>query len=790
MLHRKVCLTALITFLTTIWLSSTLNSLPLFNVLPSLAQSQDTRKAQAEKLREEAEFKVTFVNEPQNAIQPLQQALAIYREIGDPQNEEGTLYALGEAYFLLGNSSQAISYFQQSLTLYKELNDFSEKQGSIQNNIPVERLEILGHAYLRQGNYREALNYYQQELASNSNQRNTDSKDLTNLGNAYYFLGDYTKAIDYYRRSLPKETQPVITGDILTNLGAVLFASGNYVEAEKTLIAAIKQFEIDRTMLNPGEEYAVGIFDSQSRPYNLLQQLLIVQNRPNEALEISERGQSRTFLDLLALRSSPQAAAQSPANSPTIAQIQKIAKQQNATIVKYSISYNDKSSYAGIWKLSQELELFVWVIKASGEINFRQVALDPRQRQRSSRLTASLQNFGQERIEQLGFPVMIAILIIIIGSSIRLMFWRKRLGIALTFVAASLTGGLAFLIMINQPLLVSRGESGASPSPQPNSPLTELVYSAQQSIGVSNRGLSEIVKGKTSKNAQESLQQLHQLLIEPIADLLPTNPTAHVIFIPQSNLFNVPFPALQAPTGQYLIEKHTLLTAPSIQVLELTHKQRQRVLGATNEALVVGNPIIPKTMPVTNPEELPEPLNLDSLPAAEQEAQDIAVLLGTQPLIGNQATETTVVQQLPKAKFIHLATHGLLDDFSGGIGPGAMILTPSGKDDGFLTTGEISKLNLNAELVVLSACQTGLGRTSSDGVIGLSRSFFTAGVPSVMVSLWSVPDQPTAFLMTNFYKNLQQPDKAKALRLAMLTTMKQHPNPVDWAAFTLIGEAE
>jgi CHAT domain-containing protein len=149
------------------------------------------------------------------------------------------------------------------------------------------------------------------------------------------------------------------------------------------------------------------------------------------------------------------------------------------------------------------------------------------------------------------------------------------------------------------------------------------------------------------------------------------------------------------------------------------------------------------------------------------------------------------VQQLPKAKFIHLATHGLLDDFSGGIGPGAMILTPSDKDDGFLTTGEIFDLNLNAELVVLSACQTGLGRTSSDGVIGLSRSFFSAGVPSVMVSLWSVPDQPTAFLMTNFYRNLQQqPDKAKALRLAMLTTMKQHPNPRDWAAFTLIGEAE
>jgi CHAT domain-containing protein len=93
--------------------------------------------------------------------------------------------------------------------------------------------------------------------------------------------------------------------------------------------------------------------------------------------------------------------------------------------------------------------------------------------------------------------------------------------------------------------------------------------------------------------------------------------------------------------------------------------------------------------------------------------------------------------------------------------------------------------------VVLSACDTGRGKITGDGVIGLSRSLITAGVPSVIVSLWSIPDAPTASLMTKFYKNLQQnPDKAQALRSAMLTTMKQHPNPVDWAAFTLIGEAQ
>jgi CHAT domain-containing protein len=98
-------------------------------------------------------------------------------------------------------------------------------------------------------------------------------------------------------------------------------------------------------------------------------------------------------------------------------------------------------------------------------------------------------------------------------------------------------------------------------------------------------------------------------------------------------------------------------------------------------------------------------------------------------------------------------------------------------------------MKLNAELVVLSACDTGRGTITGDGVIGLSRSLITAGVPSVIVSLWSVNDNSTAFLMSEFYRHLQQnPDKALALRQAMLATKQKYNHPFDWAAFTLIGE--
>lgn len=186
---------------------------------------------------------------------------------------------------------------------------------------------------------------------------------------------------------------------------------------------------------------------------------------------------------------------------------------------------------------------------------------------------------------------------------------------------------------------------------------------------------------------------------------------------------------------------------------------------------------------------------MSNLPAAEQEAKEIAKLFKTKAFTGNQAIKAKILPKLSQARIIHLATHGLLDDFKGLGVPGAIALAPSGNgelNDGLLTADEILDLKLNADLVVLSACDTALGQITGDGVIGLSRSLITAGTPSVIVSLWSVPDAPTAELMTEFYRNWRERklDKAQALRQAMLKTMENHPNPKDWAAFTLIGEAE
>ncbi|MGD1910425.1 MAG: CHAT domain-containing protein [Rivularia sp. (in: cyanobacteria)] len=284
-----------------------------------------------------------------------------------------------------------------------------------------------------------------------------------------------------------------------------------------------------------------------------------------------------------------------------------------------------------------------------------------------------------------------------------------------------------------------------------------------------------------------------------MASHLPTNPDERVIFIPHKSLFLVPFPALIDESGKYLIEKHTMMTAPAIQVLELTNKNNQGKLNLSSlqpkDLLVVGNP----TMPVVG---IP-PTQLSKLPGAEKEALAIAKLFNTTPLIGNQATKSAVVQKISSARVNHFATHELLDskDF-GELTPGALAFAPDTSltkekeevgavNEGLLKSTEIIDMKLNADLVVLSACDTGRGEIKSDGVIGLSRSLITAGASSVIVSLWKIPDDSTSQLMSEFYRQWEKTgDKAASLRKAMLITMKTNPKPIDWAAFTLIGEPE
>ncbi len=638
----------------------------------------------------------------QKAIDLFQQDLAIAKELGDRAGVGGALGNLGNAYYSLGDYQKAIDLFQQRLAIAKELGDRAGVGGALGN---------LGVAYESLGDYQKAIDFHQQSLAiaKELGDRAGVGRALGNLGIAYRSLGDYQKAIDFHQQYLAIAQQigdRAGVGRALNNLGVALFNSGNLAEAEKVLKQGIEVLKSQRGRLGNRDDFKISIFEEQARTYRTLQKVYIAQNKSTAALEVAESGRARAFVDLLTSRLSQEGDVSSSTDA-TIDQIKQIAKSQNATFVQYSI-IGDKFKIAGKqqWK---ESELYIWVIKPTGEVTFRKADLKP--------------------------------------------LWQKE-----------------------------------------NTTLAKLVSTTRESLGVDDDSRSifsqEVVNPGNQNTQTQSLQKLHQLLINPIADLLPTDPNQRVTFVPQEDLFLVPFPALMDAKSKYLIEKHTILTAPAIQVLELTRQQKQRIGQSNsipNNAVVVGNPTMPKFADKYGE----AAKQLKPLYSSQQEAQAIASLLNTNALTGDKATETAIKAKLPQARVIHLATHALFDNYQGL--QSSIALASSDRDDGLLTAEEILDLKLNADLVVLSACNTGRGRITGDGVIGLSRSLFSAGTPSVVVSLWSVPDAPTAKLMTDFYENMYKNklDKAQALRQAMLKMKQQYPDtPRKWAAFTLIGEAE
>lgn len=620
----------------------------------------------------------------------------------------------------------------------------------------AERLRQQGDAQLERQELQAAIESYQQAiLILQELKENNITEALKGLAKAYLLLEDYPQAIALFQQLVEQARAGKLGLEpALSNLGLALFQSGQLSQAEQVLREAIAGWEARREK-EDNELNKITILEQQAYTYRLLQKVLVAQDKTDEALLIAEQIRARSLVEQLVETSGSQ-----PTPPPTIEQIKQIARTSNSTLVEYSIVGSEVRVFGN--EPTDETDLYIWVVKPDGSISFRQVDL----RQLSERS------------------------------------------------------------------------------------LTQLVVKARKwGIGVRGRSIGVIETEDEDTRSPEiipqvQLQKLYQLLIQPIAELLPNDTNAYVTFIPHGALFLVPFAALQAPSGKYFIEQHTPVSAPSIQVLALTNRQQQRLPPITSQgktALIVGNP----TMPSLPAQDNSPAQQLDSLPGAEREALSVASLLNTEALTGGQATKADVVRLMPQQRIIHLATHGLLDldanfnelgeplgettqtaresgvivepgvliierganVFVGGVPaaqalagekviqvsmPGMIALAPSGGDNGFLTAQEILDLKLNnTELVVLSACDTGRGRITGEGVLGLSRAFIATGVPSAIVSLWAIPDAPTALLMTEFYRQLQQTqDKAQALRQAMLTTKSQYPDPKNWAAFILIGESK
>jgi len=311
------------------------------------------------------------------------------------------------------------------------------------------------------------------------------------------------------------------------------------------------------------------------------------------------------------------------------------------------------------------------------------------------------------------------------------------------------------------------------------------------------RAVEEITLDRLfSKEYEKPLLDLYEVLIQPIEEEISNK--KNLVIVPHGMLHYLPFQALLSKEGKYLLESFNISYLPSASVLKYARAKNK---GNRVDLLAVGNPAT----------------GLSPLPAAEVEVKEVSAMFEKKlVLTGQQATKISVESQGPQYDMILLSTHGEMIESN----PlkSNLRFTPSENDDGKLTVSEIFDMEIKANLVTLSACETALERGETgdfpqgDDLVGLSRAFIHAGAPSVVASLWKVSDDSTVELMKAFYRNLKSMPKSEALRKAQLDLMKSSirfhlernsrgikinyqpdilikcSHPFFWAPFILVGD--
>jgi CHAT domain-containing protein len=303
---------------------------------------------------------------------------------------------------------------------------------------------------------------------------------------------------------------------------------------------------------------------------------------------------------------------------------------------------------------------------------------------------------------------------------------------------------------------------------------------------------------------QQRGRQLYDLLIQPAEPVLAK--ADRWLISPDGPLHALPFAALHAG-DHYLAERkpvHLVASAATYREIKATRSEKQPV---TMELLAVGDPLYPagldaRVETAADPQVrtvLRRGYRLEPLPATRSEVEEISKLFPqTRTLLSRDATEETIKSLAPKARRLHFACHGLLDErfpLNSGLAFSIPEQQQEGRDNGLLQAWEIfESLRLHADLVTLSACDSGLGKEmGGEGLVGLVRAFHFAGARSVLASLWSVADDSTAVLMKHFYTHLRQGrTKDEALRAAQLDLIRsgkrEISHPYNWAGFALYGD--
>jgi CHAT domain-containing protein len=317
----------------------------------------------------------------------------------------------------------------------------------------------------------------------------------------------------------------------------------------------------------------------------------------------------------------------------------------------------------------------------------------------------------------------------------------------------------------------------------------------------------------------QAITPLSQIILDPIQDKLTKK---RILIVADGVLQYIPFAALSLSENQQpLISQYEIIHLPSSSSLATIRQETQARISAPKTLAILANPVFSRNDERVNNSKTDhsQQQNLDisslalqrsvrsledgkltPLPGTRQEAEHILSLVPeNSQKISSFDFDANILAatnpQLSQYRIVHFATHGILDTESPELSGVVLSLVDKNGNpvNGFLRLNEIFNLNLSADLVVLSACQTGLGKEiKGEGLVGLTRGFMYAGSPRLLVSLWKVDDKATAEMMTRFYRLMLEKKlpAAEALREAQLEMQRETEwkSPYYWAAFVLQGE--
>jgi len=323
-------------------------------------------------------------------------------------------------------------------------------------------------------------------------------------------------------------------------------------------------------------------------------------------------------------------------------------------------------------------------------------------------------------------------------------------------------------------------------------------------LGAGRRHIEELTQRyleqiRALQSASDAGRQLYSILVEPIGE---RDGKSHWIIVPDGRLYFLPFDSLPDEQGHYVAKSVIVTYVPSASVLEIlkgrqpTHQPTRVFLGVGDVAYNTSRSTSVTTMVLRGLYDLAG-VHLENLPGTRHEvvaAEEAVGKKGSVLLLGPDATEASFkAQPLGDFSILHLAVHAI---------PSAQYPTraalvlgrdAASKEDGLLQEREIARMSLNADLVTLSACDTGLGKLEGEeGVTNLAEAFLFAGAKSVVASLWETEDEYTRALMEQFYRHLaEKQNKDAALQHAKIDLLREYGGrvpPFFWAGFVLVGE--